>query len=620
MSDVVVGDRTKNNRICCLSYLGFKKTCETLHVIVNMSSLLSRYSLRRVTIRKFLVIRTKSMSVSASNLFQSAISLIDDAASHGELSPKANELLISASKQNYIPALARLGRWKLFGLNGERRNLREGLTLLQQAALQLDSSLDYEESKAAADACFQLGNAWLRMSDWVTQEDAIRASLIRAGEEPPARDSTQASSPQSESVPPSNILGDVLSEDEQKRAEAARAVIAEIKALRLKAKADRDLRGRRNDSVNVSRNVQSKNTTTDESDFMNEDYNITPLSSNEKRAYYWLFKAARSDHADAQVALGNLCMRVEPSPRVQEAVQWYEVAAQVSSESHEGTDISLNSSRTQTLPHPDALFNLGTLLWDGVDNCLPVDKAKALALFERAAAPDLQDPSALFFLGAMLHNGDKAAGVKPNVRRALRLLELAAGQGHGGACHYLSQFWRTGEPMSGIEADMKRSKHFLLQAAEEYEEPSALFELGDSFFHGRVEEGFEQDLPRALASYERAASQGHVGAAVNAGAMYFQGLGTLQSFSRALERYKFAAEQGSFEAWRNIASMHALGQGVQKSVETARGILSMIDRMEKQQGQKTMNDTVSSDAPSKAINEEAGCGKSSCGCKSKINQ
>jgi TPR repeat protein len=222
----------------------------------------------------------------------------------------------------------------------------------------------------------------------------------------------------------------------------------------------------------------------------------------------------------------------------------------------------------------------------------------------------------LFFLGAMLHNGDSAAGVKPNIRRALRLLELAAGQGHGGACHYLSQFWRTGEPMSGLTADLKRSKHFLLQAAEEFEEPSALFELGDAFFHGRVEDGFEQDLPRALASYERAASQGHVGAAVNAGAMYFQGLGTLQSFGRALERYKFAAEQGSFEAWRNIASMHALGQGVQKSKETARGIMSMIDRMEKEQVKKAGKGSVSPDALSSPPSNEPGCGKSSCACKS----
>lgn len=561
--------------------------------------------------------RSKSTTLSASHLYQTAIGLVDEAASHGERSPKATELLTSAARQNYVPALARLGRWKLFGLNGERRNLREGLQLLQSAALHLDSSLEYEENKAAIDACFQLGNAWLRMSDWVTQEDAIRASLIRAGEE--SGGLTQGSSPSASAPPPlpsSASTDDVLSEEEQARAEAARAVIAEIKALRLKAKADREVRGR-SGVVSVSTTVQSTKNKSAESDIMNEDYNVVSLSSNEKRAYFWLVKAARSDHSDAQVALGNLCMRVEPSPRVQEAVQWYELAAGISSESQDGNDgSSILVKTSQSSPHPDALFNLGTLLWEGVDGCLPVDKTKALALFERAAAPDLQDPSALFFLGAMLHNGDSAAGVKPNIRRALRLLELAAGQGHGGACHYLSQFWRTGEPMSGLTADMKRSKHFLLQAAEEFEEPSALFELGDAFFHGRVEDGFEQDLPRALASYERAASQGHVGAAVNAGAMYFQGLGTLQSFGRALERYKFAAEQGSFEAWRNIASMHALGQGVQKSKETARGIMSMIDRMEKDQEKKSGKGSVSPDAVSSPPSNEPGCGKSSCACKS----
>ena len=560
-----------------------------------------------------------SQQSSALSHYQTAINLVDVAALNGESSPKATEFLTNAVNLNYIPAIVRLGRWKLFGLNGQTRNLREGLLLLQRAALQLDTSLELEESQAAAEACFYLGNAWLRMSDWAAQENALRASLIRAGESLTKQDTSSLSQNNTASLNNtfSSQDNESLTKDEEERAAAARAVIAEIKALRLKAKADREFRGK-----NSGRNITSLSSNhvlnKDSIDLANEDYNTISLSTNEQRAYYWFVKAAQDDHADAQVALGNLCMRSEPSPRVNEAVQWYELAAGVTGETRDSSVLlsksTLLPTSSNTTPHPDALFNLGTLLWEGVEGSLPVDKAKALALFERAAAPDLQDPSALFFLGAMFHMGDTSAGIKSNIRRSLRLLELAAGQGHGGACHYLAQFWRTGDPASGLLPDIKRSKHFLVQAAEEFEESSALFELGDAFFHGRIEDGFEQDLPRALSSYERAASQGHVGAAVSAGAMYFQGLGTLQSYSRALERYKFAADQGSFEAWRNIASMHALGQGVPQSLETARGIMSMINRLEKEQVKAEKDsvkpiETVSSTNP--------GCDKSACGCKSK---
>jgi hypothetical protein len=211
---------------------------------------------------------------------------------------------------------------------------------------------------------------------------------------------------------------------------------------------------------------------------------------------------------------------------------------------------------------------------------------RAVALFDRAAAPDLQDSSALFFLGALMlrpgeHGAGGTGGVRPNARRALRLLELAAGQGHGGAALFLAQFWREGDAGAGLPASAARARHFLETAADELGEPDALFELGDALARGR--DGLAPDLPRALSAYERAASQGHVAAAVSAGAMYFHGLGAPQSYALALARYRAAAELGSLEAWRNVASMHALGQGVAQSRETARAMMRMVERIEREQ-------------------------------------
>ena len=71
------------------------------------------------------------------------------------------------------------------------------------------------------------------------------------------------------------------------------------------------------------------------------------LCQDEGAAWKLLSDAAAHEHRDAQVLLGNLHLNKSP-PDAVGAVQWYEIAAD-----------------NPDSPHPDALFNLGQLYYNG---------------------------------------------------------------------------------------------------------------------------------------------------------------------------------------------------------------------------------------------------------------
>lgn len=129
-----------------------------------------------------------------------------------------------------------------------------------------------------------------------------------------------------------------------------------------------------------------------------------------------LTQAAKQGHTEAALLLGNMFMEDEP-PLVQLAVSWYTRAA------------------TAPQPHPDALFNLGRLHYEGLG--VPQDRAKALPYFQRAA--ELGDATSKFFLGHVMRVGVPEAGVRPSRERALGLIEGAAHDGHPGAVMYMAQ-------------------------------------------------------------------------------------------------------------------------------------------------------------------------------------
>jgi TPR repeat protein len=322
------------------------------------------------------------------------------------------------------------------------RDVRGGLKLLREGALGGD-----------VHASYWMGVTWLRMDELSVAEGVGGAQA--AAEEAPAQ--CKGSRP-------------VGSEEvEAARFAAAQAVMAEIKALRSRAAS-----GRRA----LSSSSPPTGGVLDEAAWLAEDTSAAPLVRSTARGYAWLLRAAAADHGDAQVALGNLCMRgVAPlgappgdaaalsaaearaAPRIAEAMGWYELAARGG-----GDGAAAPSSE----PHPDALFNLGSIYWGGVEGHVAADERRAIGFFEAAAA--LGDASALCFLGQVALEGSEAAGVPRNSRMAVRHLERAACAGHAGASHTLASLWRAGAP--GFPADAARARYFLQSAAEQGARPS----------------------------------------------------------------------------------------------------------------------------------------------------
>ena len=376
--------------------------------------------------------------------------------------------LRAAAAASDAPAAAALslGRWHLWG-DIAARDCREGLRFLYAATTHPTTS---------ADAAYWIGRAW-------TQMDSLR----------PARGAVGLT------ADPTPELSGTTSDPA-----AAAGVIAEVRAFRKQARRDRAIReaggipstgpgSRALPSTPAARLLpdalpRSPLPAHAASDAAAVD--SVPLRADWSRAYAWLFFAASRDHADAQVALGNLCMRAEP-PQVAQAVAWYELAAglaptagratdsvgggegssassprrgdESSATSSDGSSTSEPATSSIVVPtgHPDALYNLGMLYYEGVPGAVPADPRRAAGLF--AAAADAMDPSALFWCGHACYVGNAAAGVPQSLPPAIRYLELAASQGHGGAAYYLSNHYageatRAGEGGSALACGQQQQQ------------------------------------------------------------------------------------------------------------------------------------------------------------------
>lgn len=517
--------------------------------------------------------------------------------------PAARLLLESSARGAHAGAQGRLGRWMLWGLYGVARDVRGGLALLLAAARAGD-----------VDAAYWLGVASLRVDEFVAAAapgcggDGSNNVGIAASLPDPTKPETEAA----------HAL----------RSAAAGAVIADLKLLRRAAARARNEKmggGGRRGGGGVTADTVGEDTASDAAKDHNilwdeEDPEMMPLAVSTARAAFWMRRAAEAGHTDAAVALGNLLMRGAAKdahyaprtpcelarqektvlPQTAEAIEWYQRAAGdgennfiSSSSSHvfshtagdarSGIPIAkaLIGKRSPKQEHPDALFNLGMIFWEGLPTATPpiaADPARALVYFERAGAA--RDSSALFFLGSLLVEGSTRAGINSSPARGVQLIERAATLHHGGAAHYLWLYWRE-------KRDFARAGHFLELAALGGEHAEALSDLGAARFAGT--DGFAIDLPGALEAFERAADAGatapgtaddsRVAALLSAGAMYARGLGTQVNYRAALVRYQAAAELNSIEAWENIAAMHAQGQGVPKDGKQARGIMDMAARL-----------------------------------------
>ncbi len=99
----------------------------------------------------------------------------------------------------------------------------------------------------------------------------------------------------------------------------------------------------------------------------------------------------------------------------------------------------------------------------------------------------------------------------------------------------------------------------LLKLAADQGHARAQFNLGLMYFNG---EGVTQNYQEAARLYKLAADQGLANAPYNLGWMYFNGEGVTQNYQEAVRLFKLAADQGHAQAQFNLGHMYGNGRGV----------------------------------------------------------
>ncbi|CAI5724635.1 unnamed protein product [Peronospora effusa] len=293
---------------------------------------------------------------------------------------------------------------------------------------------------------------------------------------------------------------------------------------------------------------------------LNEDHvDASQTQLDTTKAVEWLRRAADNSNRDAHVQLGNLCLSHSP-PMAMEASSWY-------------TNVTKDEN-----PHPDALYNLGVMLFEGVHHAeppFPDNKSASIPFFTRAA--EVGDVSAQFFMGSLLHQGDKDLGIEPNFTSGVMLIKMAASKGHPSALFYLAQLYRSGDEANDFAANRAKFLEHLDKALKAGD-ADAYFCMADIHFHGS--DGFDQDYEQARRFYMAAAEQGHADAYCCLGALYYNGIGVKQDFKKAFLYYQEAADRDSMMAWKNLAEMYTVGRGVPRNEATANAIIKMLKKRE----------------------------------------
>ncbi|KDO23496.1 hypothetical protein SPRG_11419 [Saprolegnia parasitica CBS 223.65] len=278
------------------------------------------------------------------------------------------------------------------------------------------------------------------------------------------------------------------------------------------------------------------------------------MRQNNAKGVEWLRRAADAGHRDAYVRLGNLCMEHDP-PLAHAGAAWYSLIADCQN------------------PHPDALYNLGLLYYNGSANSLPpipADAERAMGYFMKAA--EVGDPSALFFMGHVLHVGHDV--VPANATSSLLMLEAAAAKGHGGARYYLAQLYRSGDESMGIAPDADVFWRYL-QDAVACDDADAMYCMADAYHYG-LAPLTAPDMRRAIELYTQAAKLEHADALCCLGALKYE----RREYTKAFQYYQAAADRHSMSAWKNLADMYYTGTGVPQNKKTAESILDMLKQLE----------------------------------------
>lgn len=108
-----------------------------------------------------------------------------------------------------------------------------------------------------------------------------------------------------------------------------------------------------------------------------------------------------------------------------------------------------------------------------------------------------------------------------------------------------------------------------LRAVAEAGDPDAQFRMGDLYGGYAGEAGLPYDETQMAYWYERAASNGHVGAQISYASLFLYGRGRPADMTQALYWYERAAEQGDDIGQFNTAVAYELGDGAPRDLSTA---------------------------------------------------
>ena len=182
------------------------------------------------------------------------------------------------------------------------------------------------------------------------------------------------------------------------------------------------------------------------------------------------------------------------------------------------------------------------------------DLTVARHFFELAAEQD--DPQGNLLLGHhLLFEGF--------IEEGRRHLEAAYNAGILTAADYLARsFFNKTEDQSSIEFELGMK---WLQISAEAGNLDAMHQLG--VITG--ERGDVESLSQALALYEKAANQGYISSAHNAGLAHENGLGTEIDYEKARHYYGIAADAGLISAIHNLGVLHCEGKGGDTDKEAA---------------------------------------------------
>jgi TPR repeat protein len=153
--------------------------------------------------------------------------------------------------------------------------------------------------------------------------------------------------------------------------------------------------------------------------------------------------------------------------------------------------------------------------------------------------------------------GQQANAALKDHREAVRLVKLAANQGHADAQWALGTCYADG--LRGLPKDEREAARLFKLAADQGD-ADAQFMLG--VFNAEGCGGLPQDEREATRLWKLAADQGHDRAQCNVGEFFKQGRGGLRQDEREAARlWKLAADQGNASAQCKLGLFYAQGRG-----------------------------------------------------------